>query len=100
MDQHPGSLFAPLRAGHNCDAGVGKPTLTQMPQIKHGYLTAGSQRMVPLKRTLPTRIEEEAFLTGGRGGKGGVINYNQRLRDPPLPCILLKVIWEIPVGIG
>ena len=42
MDQPPGSLFAPTRAGHNFDTGAGKLTLTQMPQIQHICLTAGS----------------------------------------------------------
>ena len=100
MDQHPGSIFAPPRVERNCDTGVGKPTLTQIPQIQHVYLTAGSQHMAPLKRPFPTGIEEEALPTVGRGGKVGVRNCNQHLRDPPIPCILLKVTWESLVGIG
>ena len=93
-------VFYQQHAGHNCDTGVGKPTLTQMPQIQHGYLTSGSQHMAYLKRHLPTGIGEEALPTGERGGKVGVINCNHRLQDPPLPHILLKVTWESPVGIG
>ena len=100
MDQHPGSIFAPPRAGHNCDTGVGKPTLTQMPQIQHVYLTEGSQRMAPLKIHLPMGIEAEASPTDGVECKGGVKNCNRRLCEPPLPHILLKVPLEITVGIG
>ena len=56
--------------------------------------------MSPLKRPLPKGIEAESLSTGGRGGKGGIRNFNQRLWEPSLPQIFLKVTWENPVGIG
>ena len=56
--------------------------------------------MSTLKRPFPNGLEAESSRTGGRGGKGGVRNVNQRLWYPPPPHIILKVTWDSPVGIG
>ena len=90
MDQPTVSLFAPPRAGQNCETGGGKPSLTQMPQIQHVCLTAGSNWMAPLKRPLPTGIGAEALPTGGRVGEGGVKNCNHQLQNPLSPISFLN----------
>ena len=54
-------FFAPPCAGHNCDTGGGKPTLTHIPQIQHVCLAAGSEHMAPLKIFFLTGIVAEAL---------------------------------------
>ena len=56
------------------------------------------QHPAPPRKTFAPGIGVEASPTGGRGDEFRGSNFSQSLWDTPLPCILIQVPWEIPVG--
>ena len=71
-----------------------------MPQVKHVYDTQVTQRMAPRNGLLPQGGGTEAAPTGGGGGAGGDRDKNNSIWDPPRLSHLLRLSWDIPLGIG
>ena len=71
-----------------------------MPQVQHVYETQVTQRMAPRNGLLPQGGGTEAAPTGGGGGAGGDRDENNSIWDPPRLSHLLRLSWDIPLGIG
>ena len=98
LDQPPGSIFAPLRAGYKCGPGGEELNLPHMTQLRHVSTAVGPQYKAYRDRTFPPERGAESSLTGRRGGKIGGSNCDKCLCHPPIPRLILQVPWEIPDG--